>query len=140
MGNEYNISIRSEGSDYQFKLVPTENKKSGIIIGGVSYSVRPRNRQEKQAIELFLRNAQGSEASTIKEFASNLKRMPQVQAVNVTKQKTHFTGIATLIPPNPLKKQEVESNLIPRIPLASGPIQPTHILQRMKELGVFCSA
>lgn len=136
MSNEYNFNIKSADSNYQFKLVPTNNPKPGVVIGGIAYSVRPRSRQERQAIDLFLKSAQGGEPSTIKEFASNLKNMPQIQTVTLTKHKAHLVGIATLIPPDPLKKSEVESSLIPKIPTTSGPVQPTHIMQRMKDLGI----
>lgn len=136
MVNEYNFNLKTEGSDYQFKMIPTENRKTGIVIGGISYSIHPRSRQEKQAIELFLQRAQSSEPSTIQEFTSNLRNMSQVLGVSVTEQKAYQTGIAALIPQNSLKKKEVESNLTPRIPTTSGPIQPAHILQRMKDLGV----
>ena len=79
---------------------------------------------------------QSDQTGSIRDFVKYLKKIPNIEAVTVTKQKTHQTGISSLMPSTSSKRDQIESSLIPRIPTTHGPIQPTSILERMKELGV----
>lgn len=90
MSDGYRCDIVSNGLKYQFSLIPTETKKSKMIIDGRSYLIRPKNEQDRQAIEFFLRKVGRRKTPTVKEFVRHLKITPEVETVRLKKQKTHW--------------------------------------------------